>query len=149
MNENLKDRLIPWVDPQTKKPLLKKGNYLVSENNKFKIYDGILNLSIAYITKKQNQVSKSFGYKWTNSNFGQNDREFETKLKDPILGFMGILEKDLSFLKNKTILDIGVGSVVQLQDCGQIKQKNFMELIFRRRSIKHQMLSKIIVIIQY
>ncbi len=110
MNENLKDRLIPWVDPQTKKPLLKKGNYLVSENNKFKIYDGIPNFINSIHNKKQNQVSKSFGYKWTNSNFGQNDREFETKLKGPILGFMGILEKDLSFLKNKTILDIGVGS---------------------------------------
>ena len=44
------------------------------------------------------------------STFGQDDNEFETKLKGTILDLMGITEKDLSFLKNKTILDVGVGS---------------------------------------
>lgn len=106
----IKVRLIPWVDPQTGKQLTKKGNFLVSKDNKFRIYDGIPNFVDKIHNKKQNQVSKSFGYKWTNSSFGQNDKEFETKLKGPILGFMGILEKDLSFVKNKTVLDVGVGS---------------------------------------
>ena len=103
-------RLIPWVDPQTGKSLTKKGDFLVSKDNKFRIYDGIPNFVDKIHNKKQNQVSKSFGYKWTNSNFGQDDKEFETKLKGPILGFMGILEKDLLFIKNKTVLDIGIGS---------------------------------------
>lgn len=110
MIKNTKKRLILWVDPQTGNSLIEKNNFLVSKDNKFKITNGIPNFVESIQNKKQNQVSKSFGYKWTNSSFGQNDKEFETKLKGPILGFMGISEKDLSFLKNKTVLDIGVGS---------------------------------------
>ena len=110
MEENYKDRLIPWVDPHTGTSLNKKENFLISKKNKFQIHNGIPNFVDNIKNKKQQQVSKSFGFKWTNSSFGQDDKEFETKLKGPILGFMGISEKDLSFLKNKTILDVGVGS---------------------------------------
>ena len=110
MNKDVESRLIPWVDPQTGQLLTKKGNFLVSKDNKFRIHGEIPNFVDKIHNKKQNQVSKSFGFKWTNSSFGQNDKEFETKLKGPILGFMGILEKDLSFIKNKTVLDIGIGS---------------------------------------
>ncbi len=110
MKKIIETRLIPWIDPQTGEYLIKKNNFLISTKNKFQVSNEIPNFVDIIQNKKQKQVSKSFGYKWTNSNFGQNDKEFETKLKGPILGFMGILEKDLSFLKNKTILDIGVGS---------------------------------------
>jgi len=106
----MNDRTISWVDPQTGQSLYKKGNFLESGKHKYRIYNGIPNFVECIDNKKQNQVSKSFGFKWTTTNFGQNDREFETKLKKIILDFMGISEKDLSFLKNKTILDIGVGS---------------------------------------
>lgn len=105
-----KERLILWVEPQTGKPLTKKGKFLISKTNKFRIYNGIPNFVGNMDNEKQNQVRKSFGYKWTTSRFGQDDNEFETKLKGPMLGFMGITEKDLSFLKNKTVLDVGVGS---------------------------------------
>jgi len=110
LNKNLKQRLIPWVDPHSGTILTKNGDFLVSKKNKFEMYNGIPNFVDKIQNKNQKQVSKSFGYKWTNTNFGQDDKEFEKKLKKPILGFMGISEKDLSFLKNKIILDIGVGS---------------------------------------
>jgi arsenite methyltransferase len=110
MIKKTKNRLIHWVDPETGKSLTKEGHFLISENNKYRIQDGIPNFIDKISNIKQNQVSKSFGFKWTNSNFGQDDKEFETKLKGPILGFMGISEKDLLFLKNKTVLDVGIGS---------------------------------------
>ncbi len=110
MIKKTNNQSIPYIDPKTKKKLVKKGNFLISEKNKFQVNNGIPNFIDTVKNKNQKQVSKSFSYKWTNSDFGQDDREFETKLKGPILEFMGITEKDLFFLKNKIILDIGVGS---------------------------------------
>jgi ubiquinone/menaquinone biosynthesis C-methylase UbiE len=106
----MNNRTIPWIDPLTRKPLIKNKNFLISGKSKYQIYNGIPNFVESINNKKQNQVSKSFGFKWTTTNFGQDDDEFETKLKKPILDFMGITEKDLYFFKNKTVLDIGVGS---------------------------------------
>ncbi len=110
MNKNLKNRHILWVDPQNGTKLTKKGDFLISGKNKYQITKNIPNFIDSIQNQNQKQVSDSFGHKWTNSSFGQDDKEFETKLKKPILGFMGITEKDLFFLKNKTILDVGVGS---------------------------------------
>ena len=73
-----KDERIPWIDPQTGEILTKKGNFLVSKDNKFRIHNEIPNFVDNIRNKKQNQVSKSFGYKWSNSSFGQNDKEFQT-----------------------------------------------------------------------
>lgn len=83
---------------------------MVSRTRKYPIKNNIPIFIKNFDNLGQKQVNESFGYKWTNSNFGQNDKIFEEKLKDIILDFMGITLKDLSFLKNKIILDVGVGS---------------------------------------
>jgi SAM-dependent methyltransferase len=106
----MNNHIVRWVDPTTGKSLIKKGRYLISGKHKYQIYNGIPNFIKIIDNQKQNQVSKSFGFKWTKTNFGQSDEEFETKLKKRILCFMGISENDLSFFKNKIVLDVGVGS---------------------------------------
>jgi len=103
-------RIIPWVDPITNEPLIYEDNYLVSSTSKYEIRDGIPNFINKINDAVQEQVQKSFGDKWTKSDFGQNEKEFEEKIKKVFLEFMGLNEKDLSMFENKIILDVGIGS---------------------------------------
>src|SRR2546427_7253508 len=101
-------RIIPWVDPVTQEPLVQKDNYLVSSASKYQIIDGIPNFIPHIEDPTQIQVQKSFGDKWTNSNFGQDDDYFNRKIKEVYLDMLGLNEKDLSLFENKTILDVGI-----------------------------------------
>jgi len=102
-------RIVPWVDPITNEKLIEKDNYLMSKSSKYPIVDGIPNF-VGPLDFEEKQVSNAFGYKWTRSKFGQDDHEFDSKLKKYMLEFMGLKEEDLLIFKDKVILDVGIGS---------------------------------------
>ena len=49
----------------------------------------------------QKQVQESFGEKWTQSDFGQDDAEFEEKIKPIYLEMMGLEQTNLDIFNNK------------------------------------------------
>lgn len=104
------DRIIHWVDPFTNESLVRKDGYLESTTSKYQIIDEIPNFIPHVNDPIQEQVQKSFGDKWTKSDFGQDDNFFDSKIKYLYLEMMGLTEKDLSLFKNKTVLDVGIGS---------------------------------------
>lgn len=104
------DRIINWVDPFTNEPLVRKNEYLESGNSKYQIMDEIPNFIPKINDPIQEQVQKSFGDKWTKSDFGQDDDFFDNKIKHLYLEMMGLTEKDLSLFENRTVLDVGIGS---------------------------------------
>lgn len=103
-------RIIPWADPFTQEPLIEQGNFLISKSSKYPVIDGIPNFVNNVKNQEQEQVQKSFGDKWTKSDFGQNDTEFNEKIKNLYLEMMGLSEDDLLIFMNKTVLDVGIGS---------------------------------------
>lgn len=106
----MSERMIPWADPITQESLIEKDHYLVSTTSKYEIVDGIPNFVPHVNDPKQEQVQKSFGDKWTKSDFGQDDAFFNQKIRNIYLEMMGLTENDLSLFENKIILDVGIGS---------------------------------------
>ncbi len=106
---NFKERLIPWVDPYTQEELFEKDGKLKSSNSEYEIINGIPNF-VDTSNKDQDQVKESFGYKWTRSNFGQDDKIYEEHLKKYVFEFTGLKKNDLHLFEHKIILDVGVGS---------------------------------------
>ena len=103
-------RLVSWVDPETYEPLKEINGQLVSSSNQYPIVNGIPNFIKNEIDDGQIQVKNSFGYKWTRSNFGQHDDDFNKKAKRVVMEFIGLTENDLKIFDNKIILDTGIGS---------------------------------------
>ena len=103
------NRLIPWVDPITNENLLEIEGKLKSSQNEYQIKDGIPNF-VKSLDDDQNQVQESFGYKWTRTDFGQDDKIYDQNLKKYVFEFTGLTENDLNIFDNKIILDVGVGS---------------------------------------
>lgn len=103
-------KIIQWVDPITQEPLVEKDHYLMSTTSKYQIIDGIPNFVPHIDNPKQEQVQKSFGDKWTKSDFGQDETFFNQKIRGVYLEMMGLTENDLSLFENKVILDVGIGS---------------------------------------
>ena len=108
--ETTSKKIIPWVDPVTNQILKLDGNTLVSNTSKYSIFEGIPNFVNSVDDIIQKQVQDSFGEKWTTSNFGQDDEEFEQKIKPFFLEMMGLKENDLNIFNNKTVLEVGIGS---------------------------------------
>ena len=104
------NRIVPWVDPFTNETLTEDNDILKSSKNIYKIINGIPIFLEKSLDEVQEQVRDSFGYKWTRSNFGQDDKIYEEKLKKYVYEFTGLEEKDLSIFDDKIILDVGVGS---------------------------------------
>jgi arsenite methyltransferase len=104
------NRIIPWVDPYTNEPLEEKNGFVVSKSSKYIITNGIPNFVNKVTNEEQNQVKEAFGFKWNTTDYGQNNEEFENKIKPLTMEFMGLDETDLAMFQNKTILDVGVGS---------------------------------------
>jgi arsenite methyltransferase len=104
------ERIIPWVDPFTNKPLKEENNYLVGENSKYPLINQIPNFAESVTNKEQKQVQESFGEKWTKSDIAQSDESYEIKMKQIALDVMGITEEDLKIFENKTVLEVGCGS---------------------------------------
>jgi arsenite methyltransferase len=102
-------RNVWWVDPYTNEPLVEENGFLISATGKYPLYDGIPNFVRKLDNPLQEQVQQSFGNKWTKSDFGQDDHDFE-KIKNPMLQMMGLNESDLSIFQNKIVLDTGIGS---------------------------------------
>jgi len=95
-------RNISWVDPYTNESLIEENNFLISETGKYPLYDGIPNFVRKLDNPLQEQVQQSFGNKWTKSEYGQDDHDFE-KIKNPMLQMMGLSESDLSIFQNKIV----------------------------------------------
>ena len=72
------ERIIPWVDPFTNKPLKEENNYLVGENSKYPLINQIPNFAESVTNKEQKQVQESFGEKWTKSDIAQSDESIIT-----------------------------------------------------------------------
>jgi len=106
----MNEKIVPWVDPQTNESLIQEGEYLVGKKSKYSIIDGIPNFVNQVDNTSEAQVQKSFGEKWTKSDFGQNDEEFNEKLKPVFLEMMGLNENDFSMFNDKIVLDVGIGS---------------------------------------
>ncbi|QLH10189.1 class I SAM-dependent methyltransferase [Nitrosarchaeum sp. AC2] len=104
------DQKIQWVDPITNETLNSDGHYLVSNHSSYSIFNGIPNFVDNVNDQTQKQVQESFGEKWSQSDFGQNDAEFEEKIKPVYLEMMGLEESDLAVFNNKIILEVGIGS---------------------------------------
>lgn len=103
-------REIPWVDPITHKSLEMNGNALISSSSSYSLQNGIPNFIENVNDQIQQQVQESFGEKWTQSDFGQDDKEFEEKIKPIYLEMMGLEETHLDIFKEKIILEVGIGS---------------------------------------
>lgn len=101
---------IPWVDPITHESLEINDDVLISKSSSYTIFNGIPNFVNNVNDQTQKQVQESFGEKWTQSDFGQNDAEFEEKIKPVYLEMMGLEESDLDIFNNKIILEVGIGS---------------------------------------
>ena len=99
-----------WVDPISNESLKQKNDFLISNNSKYVIHDGIPNFVNKVDNIEQKQVQDSFGEKWTKSNFGHNQKEFEDKIKPIYLEMMGLIEDDLDIFNNKIVLEVGIGS---------------------------------------
>jgi len=104
------NRKIPWVDPITNEILNFNGHDLVSKHSSYSISDGIPNFVDDVNDLVQKQVQESFGEKWTQSDFGQDDNEFDEKIKPTYLEMMGLEETNLNIFNNKIILEVGIGS---------------------------------------
>lgn len=102
-------KIISWVDPISNEALKEENGYLVSSSSRYNITNGIPNF-VTKINKNQEQVKKTFGYKWIRSDFGQNDQDFENKIKQTIFNILGLSENDLQIFENKIVLDVGIGS---------------------------------------
>ena len=108
-SDKMIQRIVPWVDPNTNERLIEENNFLVSNSSKYSITDGIPNF-VGSLEFDEDQVSTAFGKKWSRSDFGQDDEEFESKLKKIMLDFMALTEEDLLIFKDKIVLDAGIGS---------------------------------------
>ena len=86
------------------------GNNLISKFSSYSILDGIPNFVDSTNDQIQKQVQESFGEKWTQSDFGQDDDEFEKKIKPIYLEMMGLEKNDLNIFNDKIILEVGIGS---------------------------------------
>jgi ubiquinone/menaquinone biosynthesis C-methylase UbiE len=104
------NREIQWVDPITNESLEMIGNNLISKSSSYSILDGIPNFVVSINDQIQKQVQESFGEKWTQSDFGQDDDEFEKKIKPIYLEMMGLEKNDLNIFNDKIILEVGIGS---------------------------------------
>jgi len=104
------EKIVKWVDPFTSEPLKKEGSYLSNSSSKYKLTDGIPSFVHSISDLDQNQVKTTFSYKWTRSDFGQKNEEFNAKIRDVYLDMLGLDEKDLSLFFDKVVLDVGVGS---------------------------------------
>lgn len=102
-------QIVPWIDPYSKEKLDEKDGFLVGKNSKYKIIDGIPNF-VLDDDSDQHQVKESFGYKWTRSDFGQTEDDYNKKARKMGLEFMGLAENDLKIFDDKIILDTGIGS---------------------------------------
>ena len=106
----ISNKEICWVDPITNEFLETKNHFLVSKSSSYSSLDGIPNFVNTVNDKMQKQVQESFGEKWTQNDFGQDDTEFEEKIKPIYLEMMGLEESDLDIFNNKIILEVGIGS---------------------------------------
>ncbi len=106
----ISNREIEWVDPHTNEILVLNNSKLISKSSAYYIYDGIPNFVNTVNDLVQKQVQESFGEKWTQSDFGQDDIEFEEKIKPIYLEMMGLEETNLDIFNDKTILEVGIGS---------------------------------------
>ncbi|KFM18797.1 Phthiotriol-phenolphthiotriol dimycocerosates methyltransferase 1 protein [Marine Group I thaumarchaeote SCGC AAA799-P11] len=87
-----------------------KNSVISSKTSSYSVIDGIPNFVETIDDTTQKQVQHSFGEKWIQSDFGQDDLEFEEKIKPIYLEMMGLDESNLDIFKNKTILEVGIGS---------------------------------------
>ena len=101
---------INWVDPITNDPLKFHGDIISSSSSSYTVLNGIPNFVNNLDDQTQKQVQESFGEKWTQTNFGSNDIEFEKKIKPIYLEMMGLKESTLDIFNNKTVLEVGIGS---------------------------------------
>ena len=106
----MNNKLVEWVDPISNESLKQNNDFLISQNSKYLIHDGIPNFVNDIDDIEQKQVQNSFGEKWTKSNFGHDQKEFEDKIKPIYLEMMGLNEDDLNIFKNKIVLEVGIGS---------------------------------------
>jgi len=107
---NILKRKVPWVDPITHKSLKISDDSIISESSYYSIQNGIPNFIENMNDQTQKQVQESFGKKWTQSDFGQDDEEFEEKIKPIYLEMMGLEDTNLDIFKEKIILEVGIGS---------------------------------------
>ena len=122
-NKQFDKQIIHWVDPINLESLEYNDGYLKNKNIKYKIHDGIPNFVNNVDDPIQKQVQDSFGDKWTNTNFAQNNKEYEEKIKPIYLEMMGLNDKDLTLFDNKLILDIGVGNGAFAKLCASRAQE--------------------------
>jgi len=94
----------------------------------------------------QHQVKESFGYKWTRTNFGQTEDDFNKKARKMGLEFLGLSENDLKIFDDKIILDTGVGSGSTAR-LWALRAKEFhgidiSKAVYRVKNALNQMVSK-------
>jgi arsenite methyltransferase len=104
-------RIVKWVDPFTNAPLIMQGNQLKSKTSTYSLKRGIPNFVYGSTAdRKMSQVQAAFGYKWSKTDFGQDDELFEKNIKKMVYEFMGLTKRDLSMFDGKLVLDVGIGS---------------------------------------
>ena len=103
-------RIVPWVDPYTNKPLIESNGFLISENSRYQIIDGIPKFVKEDSTDPQYKIVQCFSYQWTKSDFGQPEKFSDDYIKQDVVETLDLTDEELDIFNDKIVLDVGVGS---------------------------------------
>ena len=103
-------KIIHWVDPYTNKPLEENEGFLINEESKYPIINGVPKFVKDNPIDPQYDIEKCFSYQWTESDFGQPEKFSDNEIKQDVIETMDLTDEDLSNFDDKIVLDVGVGS---------------------------------------
>ncbi len=103
-------RIVPWVDPYTNKPLTESDGFLISENSRYPIIDGVPKFVKEIQNDPQYKIVKCFSYQWTKSDFGQPEKFSDDYIKEDVVETLDLTDEDLNIFNDKIVLDVGIGS---------------------------------------
>jgi len=103
-------KIIHWVDPHTNKPLEENEGFLINEESKYPIINGVPKFVKDNPIDPQYDIEKCFSYQWTESDFGQPEKFSDNEIKQDVIETMDLTDEDLSNFDDKIVLDVGVGS---------------------------------------
>ena len=103
-------KIVSWVDPFTNESLEETDTYLIHNDTKYPIINGVPKFVKENSDDPQYDIEKCFSYQWTESNFGQPDKFSDDDIKKDVIETMDLTDDDLSLFNDKIVLDVGVGS---------------------------------------
>ena len=103
-------KIVSWVDPFTNESLEETDTYLIHNDTKYPIINGVPKFVKENSDDPQYDIEKCFSYQWTESDFGQPDKFSDDDIKKDVIETMDLTDDDLSLFNDKIVLDVGVGS---------------------------------------